>query len=47
MGGALRVNENDPRGDEDFCEVKVSAWEFSPEGALPVIKEVFSDSFIS
>ena len=38
--GALPANENDPRGDEDFIEVKVSAWEFSPEGALLGTKEI-------
>ena len=44
--GALLANENDPQGDEDFIEVKVSAWEFSLERALPVIKKVISGSGI-
>ena len=40
--GVLPVNENVPRGGEDFYKVEVSAREFSPLGALPVIKEVIS-----
>ena len=41
---ALPANENYPRGDEVFIEVKNSAREFSLEEALPVIKKVISGS---